>query len=236
MLRRYGITDPQRGFIASLSPAQVKFIKEPVKLQCWLIRSCHIVGYCLAGLVSYFLFGLGIDTFEQSAVLETEALVILTACWIITWDLPSHFWQLCMLQYPVRVIYPYGAVYLSASCRDFWSAWSRPASSLLRHMIYYPLGGSDHVLPSVPLLFLMNALAHCEVSNTLIGGRCLGGWLIVFGTLGTATLLEVLGNRHVCDNNQRVKIARALSAHIAFRIATFVLFHKCLMLSLSDLL
>lgn len=244
LLDRYGITSYRRALLAVTCPAQIKFVDRPHPRDRSLLRSVHIGGYIGAFFLLRFLLGFAVDFIEQHVVLEAEALAILFSCLVNIWNVPPLLYQLMLMMYPVQVIYPYGSIYLSASSREFWSKWSRPASSLIRHMFYYPLGGSGRAWLSIPLMFLLNASSHFSVSEALVGDKAEVGWLMVFGILGLVATLEVFGNQ--CfekidpENNRTVapkwwSAIRFLAAVVALRFAAFVLLHECLSSSLSDL-
>lgn len=236
MLDQYCIDSYEKSIMAVLSPSQVKFVIEPVSLQTWLTRSVHLAWFFLGYVFLRAILPLAVSTLESTAILQAEALVLLLSCIVMVWDVPSHFWQLVMISYPVSVVYPYGNLYCSESMRQFWSKWSRPPSQLLRYAIYYPLGGKAHVCLSIPLLFMLNATSHYSVSDALVGDRAELGWNLVFGVLGLATLVEMLSDKYVGEGSKAYRIARTLVAHGALMFAAYTLVHKVLHISLSSFL
>ncbi len=215
-------------------------------------------------------------------VLETEALAILLSVFVVAvLDAPSHLWQLVanpiwryfsvpyagngdMTDYtPTRIeaILPYGAVYFSTSACDFWGKWSRPATQLIRRMVYYPLGGPRRPYWSIPLLFAINGASHYDVGRALIGQRREGSWNTVFGVLGLAATFEVLATNFMTarvkaatemreglvpsgrvEEQQDVvvlprwfRVARGIAAHASIRVALHVFVHRCLDVDLRSL-
>ena len=94
----------------------------------------------------------------------------------------------------LHVILPYGNVLCSRSSREFWGRWSRPASQLIRQMIYYPLRRCTPKVVSIILLFALNSSSHYDVGAALngTGDRSEGSWNIAFAVLGFAAILEVI--------------------------------------------
>ena len=94
----------------------------------------------------------------------------------------------------LHVILPYGNVLCSRSSREFWGRWSRPASQLIRQMIYYPLRSCTPKVVSIILLFALNSTSHYDVGAALngTGDRSEGSWNIAFAVLGFAAILEVV--------------------------------------------
>eukprot|EP00551_Chaetoceros_affinis_P011473 CAMPEP_0203682230 /NCGR_PEP_ID=MMETSP0090-20130426/45164_1 /ASSEMBLY_ACC=CAM_ASM_001088 /TAXON_ID=426623 /ORGANISM="Chaetoceros affinis, Strain CCMP159" /LENGTH=399 /DNA_ID=CAMNT_0050551075 /DNA_START=423 /DNA_END=1619 /DNA_ORIENTATION=- len=195
LLERYGITSYRRASFAVLCPVQVKYINGTYPRDRLVHRSAHIVCYILAGFVLRILFRYVVQFIEKYVVLEAEAAVILFSCSVNAWNVPPHLYQLVLMRYPVQVIYPYGSIYFSTSSREFWSKWGRPASSFVRYMYYYPLGGSKRAWLSIPIMFLLNASGHYSVSQVLVGDKAEVGWNTVFGILGLAATFEVCGNQ-----------------------------------------
>jgi len=157
------------------------------------MNSLHLGSYALGWFVLPYL----LKEIEELkfTILEAEGIVIYISFLVNIWNLPAHLYQLLMISYPLQIICPYGSIYVSASSHEFWSKWSRPASSMIRHMFYYPLGGSGRAWLSIPLMFLLNASSHYSVSESIVGDRNETGWNIMFGILGIAATLEVLGNK-----------------------------------------
>ena len=85
----------------------------------------------------------------------------------------------------LRVILPFGAVFLSTSSRQFWGRWSRPASQLVRLLIYYPIVRWVPRYVAIILLFAINSTAHYHL------GQSKDSWNTVFGVLAVAALVEV---------------------------------------------
>lgn len=245
LLDFFGINNYRRALFAVLCPAQIKFISETFPRDKWLCRSLHIGCYLVAFFVLRYLLLYVVETVQAYPVLEAEAIVILVSCAVHIWNIPPHLYQMCLIGYPVQAIYPYGSIYFCTSSRDFWSKWSRPASSLIRHMFYYPLGGRKRVWLSIPLMFLLNASSHYGVSEALVGDRSEVGWNMVFGVLGLVATIEVFGNLFVerIDADDSRTAAKDwwfricfVAALVALRFAAYTLVHKCLNSSLSGLL
>lgn len=245
LLDRFGINNQRRALFATLCPSQIKFIAEPFPREKWFRASLHLGCYLVAFVVLRSLWLYILESIELHPVLEAEAIVISFSCMVNIWNIPPHIYQLCLIGYPVQTIYPYGSIYSSTSSREFWSKWSRPASSLIRYMFYYPLGGRERAFLSIPLMFLLNASSHYSVSETLVGDKSEIGWNVVFGVLGIVATIEVFGNRFfertgVDDGNTatpklwfRFRLVLALAA---FRFAAYTLLHVCLNSSLYGLL
>ena len=213
ILERYGITSHSRAVLACFCPAQIRFVNvnthgnhdeyvTTATRKYWK-RTAHIGAYIAAFFIFRQLFRMFADTIESVPILEAEAIVILVSCMVHVWNLPPHLWQLFMTLYkdPVQIVYPYGSIYFSTSSRQFWRKWSRPASAIVRHMFYHPLGGaSRYPYLSIPLMFFLNASSHYDVSNALVGDRSEMGWNLVFGTLGVVATLEVIGDSFMYAN------------------------------------
>jgi len=245
LLDRFGINSYQRAFFATLCPAQIKFTSQVFPRNQLMHGLLHIGGYLATFFVLRLVLRYVVETIEMYAVLEAEAIVICVSCLVNIWNIPPLLYQMFMTGYRVQVIYPFGSIYFSTSSRDFWSKWSRPASSLIRHMFYYPLGGKGRAFLSIPLMFLLNASSHYSVSEALIGDKSEVGWNTVFGTLGLVATIEVY-----CDSvfvsinaddgtrstNKWWKRARFVLASAALRLAAYTLLHKCLNSSLHSLI
>jgi hypothetical protein len=249
-----------KALVASLAPAQVQFKREEelrMSPFCrWSQRSLHLAVFLATGYALRVLFQRLPTRVEVHPILETECMVQLLSCFVMVLDLPSHWWQLVMIlsnsiilnnhnnKIHVQIIYPYGAVYFSTCARDFWSKWSRPASQLIRYMVYYPLGGNDpgqrwYSWGAVPLMFFLNGTSHYNVSQALVGDRAEKAWNLVFGILGLSAWMEVVAHQLLSrewHNSWSYKIVRGILAHVCFRIAAYILMHKCLHLSLASLL
>ncbi len=213
VLERYGITSYSRALLACFCPSQIRFVNvntlgnhgEYVNTAMTKYRkhTAHIGAYIAAFFIFRQLFRMFADTIESVPILEAEAIVILLSCIVHVWNLPPHLWQLFMIlcKDPVQIVYPYGSIYFSTSSRQFWRKWSRPASAIVRHMFYHPLGGSSkYPYLSIPLMFFLNASSHYDVSNALVGDRSEMGWNLVFGTLGVVATLEVVGDSFMNAN------------------------------------
>eukprot|EP00547_Thalassionema_nitzschioides_P002007 CAMPEP_0194206486 /NCGR_PEP_ID=MMETSP0156-20130528/5504_1 /TAXON_ID=33649 /ORGANISM="Thalassionema nitzschioides, Strain L26-B" /LENGTH=408 /DNA_ID=CAMNT_0038933019 /DNA_START=79 /DNA_END=1305 /DNA_ORIENTATION=- len=245
LLDRFGIINYRRALFAVLCPVQIKFIAAPSPRGKWLRRSLHLGCYLVAFFVLRCLFSYVVEYVELNSVLEAEAIVISFSCLVNIWNIPPHIFQMCLIGYPVQTIYPYGSLYFCTSSRDFWSKWSRPASSLIRHMFYYPLGGRTRAFLSIPLMFLLNASSHYGVSEALVGDKSEIGWNTVFGVLCLLSTIEVYGNSlfegtDVDDGRATARKwwfrLRFVLALAALRFAAYTLLRECLNSSLSQLL
>eukprot|EP00986_Skeletonema_menzelii_P005963 scaffold2238_cov145-Skeletonema_menzelii.AAC.8 len=242
---RFGIINYQRAFFAALCPAQIKFTAQVFPRDRWVRALLHIGGYLATFAALRLVLRYVAETIEMYAVLEAEANVICISCLVHIWNFPPLLYQMFMTGYRVKVIYPFGSIYLSTSSREFWSKWSRPGSSLIRHMFYYPLGGKGRAFLSIPLMFLLNASSHYSVSEALVGDKSELGWNVVFGALGLAATIEVY-----CDSffegintddgtrstNKWWTRVRFVLASASLRFAAYTLLHKCLNSSLHSLL
>ena len=272
ILSRYGITNLSRAFLAVLCPAQLKFIpslSQHDQPRRWTVRSLHLFLYILSFLsIRLILLSYPnlLATLQSNPIFEAETIVIIISCMVHLCNLPSHLYQLLLLLHhpdqhqpiPVQIIYPYGTIYTATTTKQFWSRWSRPATTLLLHMIYHPLGGSHKPYISIPILFFLNASGHYDVSNALVGDRSEMGWNVVFGVLGIVATLEVLGDAYFANggneeemtNRNRsgpmmetaslllptwYRMVRWVFAMVSLRFAAYFLLHYCLHLSLSDL-
>ena len=248
----------------------------------WEQKSIYLCAYIVTFLIFRYLLKSVLPDDEipmKYAIFEAEGIVIYISILVNIWNVPAHIFQFIMMkidQYrsttssssstvavsssyssscPLQVIYPYGAIYLSKSSRKFWSRWSRPASSMIRHMFYYPLGGSSRAWLSIPIMFLLNASSHYSVSEAIMGSRSEIGWNTVFGILGLASTLEVLGNRYVGatattsrivneqgmvmdiqDEPKWWKWIKLVVAAASLRFAAYTLVHGCFDSTLVDLL
>ena len=184
---------------------------------------------------------------------------------VLLFDLPAHLFQLlldccfvltgseiCLTE----VVFPYGAVYLSTSSRDFWQKWSRPAGQLIRRMVYIPVkslvGGREYI--AIPVLFMVNASSHFDVGRALVGDSAAVWWTAVFGIAGLAVLLEISVSLYCLKEGSgsedpevgeeapeekaspscRFRIGRAVFAHCCLRVVVYIFVHKCLHLSLAS--
>lgn len=218
-------------------------------------RSLHIA-MCFIGL-GFIYYTL--DTFttlrniivshHKTIVLEVECLGIMSSLAVVLLDIPSHLWQcfydLLKKAQPssssspqCQIVLPYGWVYSSTSTREFWSRWSRPASQVVRHLFYYPLGGKRRWYWSIPIMFLLNASTHYDVSNAIVGDKAEVWWNSLFGVLAGVAMLEVVGDKFFLDGNdtsegQWYKWVKLILVHISLRVALYIMIHKCLKFSLG---
>eukprot|EP00578_Thalassiosira_sp_NH16_P008276 CAMPEP_0181112356 /NCGR_PEP_ID=MMETSP1071-20121207/19774_1 /TAXON_ID=35127 /ORGANISM="Thalassiosira sp., Strain NH16" /LENGTH=365 /DNA_ID=CAMNT_0023196329 /DNA_START=231 /DNA_END=1328 /DNA_ORIENTATION=- len=155
-------------------------------------RFVHITT-CLLGASGLYFALVSFQTIRtvvtSFVLIELEILVLMSSMAVVILDIPSHLWQVIhdllastswfAPSYSVhqlstttpKVILPYGWIYTSKSTREFWSRWSRPAMQLIRHLFYYPLGGRDRWYLSIPIMFLINASSHFDLSYALVGDR-----------------------------------------------------------------
>ena len=211
---RFGITSYRRALIAAFVPCQVRFVSEQ-KPGLILRRSSHLGAWFLCSWCwrTALRSSTGLITvITSSPLLEAEAIALLTSSAVLVLDVPGHLTQIAMdlllrtnpedPDLKTEVILPYGSVLWSLSAREFWAKWSRPATQLIRLMIYYPLGGRARWWLSVPCMFLLNASAHYDVSFALVHARAEREWNLIFGVLGCAALIEILAS------DQMVRAAR----------------------------
>lgn len=251
--------------VYSMAPCQVKFAKQgevPIRHASrggkLGKRTIHIVLCTLGVAAGYFLF-VRVETIQavitSFILFELEYMAFMTSMSVVLLDIPSHLWQIVYnflestLQ-PERqaalphVILPYGWIYSAQSTRQFWSRWSRPAMQVIRYMWYYPLGGKARWYLSIPVMFLLNASGHFDLSYALVGDRAEIQWLALFGSLAAAAMMEVMGDKFFAgvdsDGNASFplwyRVARGFLAHATLRIGLFIIVHKCFQTSLSDLL
>ena len=205
-------------------------------------------------------------------VLELECLAIMSSLMVVILDLPAHVWQVvhdllapCLSSWATtasaRIILPYGCVYTAKSTREFWSRWSRPATQLIRHLLYYPLGGRKRWYLSIPIMFGLNATSYYDLSRNLVGDPAEIWWNTVFGTLAIVAMLEVAGDCYFVPKPQQEQAtndtttsatgneddadvaglpkwyvcARILLVHVSLRVVLYVMIHKCLKTSLGQL-
>ena len=248
ILEKHGINSYSKAILIASCPSQMKFINTQQAqglFDKWKTNSLHLGAYAVALFVAPHLLKAIAEFTTTFAILEAEGIVIIISLLINIWNLPVHLYQMIMIRYPVQVIYPYGSIYVSRSSREFWSKWSRPASSMIRYMFYYPLGGSGRAWLSIPLMFLLNASSHYSVSESIVGDRKENGWNTVFGVLGIAATLEVFGNKYIPFSVDANGIGvypswwlwtRFALAAVSLRFAAYTLLHICFDASLADLL
>jgi hypothetical protein len=112
-----------------------------------------------------------------------------------------------------QVILPYGSFYFVATTRAFWSRWSRPAGQVIRRMFLSPLQGRA-LCPSwvlIPFMFLLNAQSHFLITiavrrpaadadahaKLVFYASLLGYWVLAYGVLAAAAVLEIFFNVYV---------------------------------------
>lgn len=249
---RFGIQDLGSTILYVCAPSQVRFVAAgdqtalstgtPIRR-----RSIHIFLCCSGlGFMYYYL-----DTIESLrnfitsvVVLELECLAIMASLAVVILDLPAHLWQCIhdIIPSPYstspRVVLPYGWVYSSTSTRQFWSRWSRPATQLIRHLLYYPLGGRDRWYLSIPIMFGLNATSHYDLSFSIVGDRAELWWNLIFGTLAIVAMIEVVGDSYFARNGGELPKwyvwTRAILLHLSLRLVLFFMIHKCFKMSLKD--
>lgn len=265
---RFDIRGPREVILYGSAPCQVKFIAHHIHAgsdcspDADRRRSIHI-SLCVIGLAALYYLLVGVQQVQQFftsfILLEIECLAIMASLAVVALDIPSHGWQLIynlLASMPLfasssvrhastpNVILPYGFVYSSKSTREFWSRWSRPAMQLVRHLFYYPLGGINRWYISIPVMFLLNATTHFDLSYALIGEKREVYWIALFGTLAATAMLEVAGDKWfaIVESDGSVSfpswysIARAILAHLSLRLVLYIMVHLCLKTSLGKLL
>ena len=209
VLHKFNIRNYQQAVAAGTAPCQVKFMTTSSNSQHTVRRW---------GLLALWLgVGLGLREVlkampafiafaQDSVILEAELLSLLLSCMVLAFDVPCLAWSLAMGScggaitplycHRMQMVLPYGAVYLSSSPRDFWRKWSRPASQLIRYMVYYPLGGGSRPCLSIPIMFIVNANSHLQLGYDLLGNYD-GSlyWLLVFLILGAAVTIDVVATQ-----------------------------------------
>ena len=223
-------------------------------------RTIHIT-ICIVGVISlyYLLVNIqSIQIFVTSFILvEVEYLAFMASMTVVVLDLPSHSFQIIhnlLVATPLfniddiyttpKVILPYGWVYSSASTGEFWSRWSRPATQLIRHLFYYPLGGRDKFYNSIPLMFLLNASSHFYLSYALVGEKREVYWLALFGMLASVAMIEVVGDKMLASVNSDGHVSypswyllgRKFLAFASLRLAVYIMVYLCLKTSLRNML
>jgi hypothetical protein len=209
VLHKSNIRNYQQAVAAGAAPCQVKFMTtEVTNSNSTMRRWLHVALWLGAGLgLREALKALpALTEFAQdSVILEAELQAFLLSCMVLAFDLPCLVWGLLsscgagtfpLYCHRMEMVLPYGSVYLSSSPRDFWRKWSRPASQMIRHMVYYPLGGSSSPYVSIPIMFLINANSHLQLGHDLLGtwdGSLY--WLLIFLVLGAAVLVDVYATR-----------------------------------------
>ncbi len=209
VLHKFNIRNYQQAVAVGTAPCQVKFMNACTNSERTIKRWIHVALWLAVGLglrkalkaVPAFT-AFAQDTF----VLEAEILAFLLSCMVLAFDVPCLVWGLAMgicgavmtplYCHRMEMILPYGAVYFSSSPRDFWRKWSRPASQLIRHMVYYPIGGSSRPCLSIPIMFAVNANSHLQLGYDLLGNY--NGslyWLLVFLILGAAVTIDVVATQ-----------------------------------------
>ena len=252
-----------RSIVSAMAPCQVKFVPSAAADSSAVMRrrAVHIVS-CTAGAAGLYLL-VGKVAWVQTAlsssiVLELECLAFLASMAVVALDIPSLVWQIAYsaVAAPLlsslstaeyvrpEVILPYGWVYSSRSCREFWSRWSRPATALIRRLIYHPLGGRGRWYLSIPVMFLLNAAGHFDLSLALVGEKREKWWVGLFGLLAAVAMLEVAGDSLAvrvisADGNAVLPswylVARAVLAHVSLRVVLYMMVYKCLGLSFTTI-
>ena len=246
-----------RSIVSAMAPCQVKFVplgatNSPAVMR----RAAHIV-LCTAGAAGLYLLVGEVTWFQtalsSSILLELECLAFLASMAVVALDIPSFLWQIAysavasvLSSFSIaedarpEVILPYGWVYSSMSCREFWSRWSRPATALIRRLIYHPLGGRGRWYISTPVMFLLNATGHFDLSLALVGEKRENWWMGLFGLQAAVAMLEMAGDSHVwrvigADGNAILPawyvFGRAAVTHVSLRVALYIMVYKCLGLS-----
>ena len=205
----FQISGYRRALVTGLIPCQVRFVNRSQSGRT-LRRCVHLSIWFLGG----FLFrgmlrsSAALENVAMaSPILEAEAMAVLASVAVLVCNLPAIFCQIAMdivlrfwpndSDFRVLVILPYGAILLSTCSRDFWNRWSRPATQLIRQMLYHPLGGANRPWLSIPAMFAINAISHYDVSKTLVGDRAEMSWNVAFGVLGCAALIETFAVRRL---------------------------------------
>jgi hypothetical protein len=212
---RFGVTTQKRALIYACVPCQARFIdpgpsgaEDAARAASRTgRRALHVAGWAGFSLVLRDALRRCPDALLDEPLFEAIALTVLMGSLVVAFNVPALLVQAwldasrTMFRHnagpSVRVILPYGSVLLARSTHDFWSRWSRPATQLIRRLVYYPLGGPTRAWLSVPVMFLVNGAAHYDVSGALVGDRAVWGWNAVFWTMGAAATLEVYLTRAV---------------------------------------
>lgn len=260
LFNRFGIQDLNTTILYVCAPSQVLFVAEAGATSGApnLRRTIHI-SLCGAGLALIYIL---LNAFESTrkmitsvVVLEVECLAFMASLMVVILDLPSHLWQCIHDIIPSpsahsttpRVVLPYGWVYSSTSTRQFWSRWSRPATQLIRHLLYYPLGGRDRWYLSIPIMFGLNATSHYDLSFSIVGDRAELFWNLIFGTLAIVAMVEVVGDSYFTNRDGRIQDhgevelpkwyvwIRGILLHLSLRLVLFFMIHKCFKMSLNEL-
>ena len=150
--------------------------------------------------------------------------------------LPLFYNLFCLLlnkvtgdgDFKIEVILPYGFAYDSQTSRAFWSKWSRPVGSCLRHMFVHPVqkltGDSRLTTIAVLLMFAFNAVIHMAMNHVLVGrfDAVLNAFL--FGLTAFMSILE----NHTNQNWQRypswVGFVVIFLTAITFRVAAVIFY------------
>jgi len=248
---RYCISTYQRAWAAALCRCQVTFQEEKRDAWTrWAMGSFELVAWLVGVAVLWELFHYFQEYISDVPILEAEALIVFLSSVALAVDLPSQTWELFMIlttpySTTVQVILPFDpSIYFSDSLQAFWRKWSRPAGQFLRHLFYYPSGGSYRIWLSVPAMFLLNAISHYHVSLVLVGKSSMMGWNIVFGITGVTTLLEMAVDRfmertYAADSEWQpfaYRLLRGIVAHIAIRVVAYVMVHQCFHSSIAAFL
>lgn len=268
LVKRCGIKGSGDIIWYCLAPCQVKFVHaEPNTLQEGIstrmrnVKRLFHITFCSLGAVAlYNLLGnIHIRSFVTAFILlELEYTAIMASMAVVALNIPSYLWQLIQSlpqMIPLfsetttwnstraQVVLPYGWVYSSTSTRVFWSRWSRPATQLLRHLFFHPLGGRDRWYISIPVMFLLNASSHFDLSFALVGERSEVYWVALFGTMAAVAMLELVGDSIFVQMNSDGATeypvfywyTRAFVAQCSIRAALYIMIHLCLKTSLNGI-
>jgi len=254
LLQRFGIHNLADAILYASAPSQVYLNSMSATGAPNQRRSIHIL-LCGLGVVallySTFFRIIGIYA-SQVLILELEFLAFTASLMVVLLDVPAHVWQCTHNIIPygndvsaVKVVLPYGWVYSSTSTRQFWSRWSRPATQLIRHLLFYPLGGIQRWYLSIPIMFGLNATSHYDLSFSLVGDRAELSWNLIFSTLAIVAMVEVVGDSYFGVNENGVEAqvpprwyrwTRTILVHLSLRLVLFLMIHKCFKMSLKDFL
>ena len=147
----------QDAILYGLAPCQVKFVNHQSNFSehCTPRRRTIHISLCSLGVGGLYFLLVNVQSFQKFIssflLFELECLVLFTAMAVVILDIPIHLYGKSFMMYShqhpylqwitsPKVILPFGWIYSSKSTIDFWSNWSRPATQLIRHLIYFPLG------------------------------------------------------------------------------------------------
>jgi len=223
-------------------------------------RTLHIGVYLGLFLVLRAILTSGegyVAAISKDAFLETEFIFVLGSCGLMLFNLPSYLASLiakalefvfpqdtCV--HDVFVILPYGSVLLATSPKAFWSRWSRPAMTVIRRIIYYPvIKLTERFYVAIPVLFFFNALSHYSVSELLVGDKAASAWNTVFGVLGGAALLtsftDIMIRQYMENQTSQTNLPTGMAEPVAssdmekpiqYRLFTFAMHHGSILIAL----